>query len=131
MSADRAQETMCYLGVLFPKSIIKKCDEAVLLWLMQTAFCMAEDKGEEGGLKFLKEKDVDEFFSCDPPVFPSVLKPAVLQKAIWCKLEAFFHSEQAAAAGAGAGGPAAASAVGILVPPPPPRRGSEGQRRRG
>ena len=113
MSADRAQEIMCYLA--FPNSIIKKCDEAVLLWLMETVFCAAEDKGDEGELQFLKEKDVEDFFSCELPAFPEGLRPAVLKKAIWCKLEALYHTEQAAVAGSGAGGPAAVSAVGMLV----------------
>ena len=85
------------------------------MWLMETVFCTAEDKEHEVELKFLKEKDVEDFFSCELPAFPSGLRPAVLKKAIWCKLEAFFHTEQAAVAGAGAGGPAAASAVGVLV----------------
>ena len=98
-----------------PPSIIKKCDEAVLLWLMETVFCAAEDKGDEGELQFLKEKDVEDFFSCELPAFPSGLRPAVLKKQIWCKLEALFHTEQAAVAGSGAGGPAAVSAVGMVI----------------
>ena len=113
MSADRAQEIMCFLRV--PNSIIKKCDEAVLLWLTETVSCFAEDHGNEGELKFLKEKDVEDFFSCELPAFPEGLRPAVLKKAIWCKLEALYHTEQAAVAGSGAGGPAAVSAVGMLV----------------
>ena len=113
MSADRAQEIMCFLKV--PNSIIKKCDEAVLLWLMETVFCCAEDVGNEGELKYLKERDVDIFFSCDLPPFPEGLRLTVLKQAIWSKLEALYHTEQAAAAGSGAGGQAAVSAVGMLV----------------
>jgi hypothetical protein len=113
MSADRAQEIMCFLKV--PGSIIKRCDNAVLLWLMDTVFCCAEDVGNEGELKYLKERDLEVFFSCDLPPLPVGLRLTVLKQAIWSKLEAMYHTEQAAAAGSGAGGPAAVSAVGMVI----------------
>ena len=82
---------------------------------MDTAFCCAEDVGNEGELKYLKERDLEVFFSCDLPPLPEGLRLTVLKQAIWSKLEAMYHTEQVAAAGSGAGGPAAVSAVGLLI----------------
>ena len=57
--AARAKQIMAHLDV--PKGVMDRCSNDVLEWLLETAFLLAEEPGDERELIDLIDEDIEDF----------------------------------------------------------------------